>query len=135
MERLFADSVYYVALLFEDDELHLLASELSIQTDAVTKVTTDAVLVEVLAYVSGRGSHLRGKAVALVQVLRVDPRVTILPQTREMFDAGFDLYRRRMDKEYSLTDCMSMWVCHDLGIRQVLTHDRHFAQERLEPLL
>ena len=61
--------------------------------------------------------------------------MTILPQTRELFDAGLALYAARLDKGYSLTDCMSMVVCHDLGIEQVLSHDHHFAQEGFAVLL
>ncbi len=43
--------------------------------------------------------------------------------------------RNRPDKGYSLTDCMSMIACRDLGITDVLTHDRHFAQEGFAVLL
>lgn len=59
----------------------------------------------------------------------------VLPQTRELFDAGLDLYWRRLDKGHSLTDRMSMAVCHDLDITDVLTHDQHFAQEGFSVLL
>lgn len=34
-----------------------------------------------------------------------------------------------LDKGYSLTDCSSMCVMKTLGITDVLTHDKHFAQE------
>ena len=51
------------------------------------------------------------------------------------FDAGLELYRRRPDKGYSLTDTMSMVICREHDIEQVLTHDRHFAQEGFEILL
>jgi uncharacterized protein len=49
--------------------------------------------------------------------------------------AGLTLYDSRLDKEYSLTDCVSMEVMRSRGIREVLTHDRHFAQEGFSPLL
>lgn len=35
----------------------------------------------------------------------------------------------REDKQYSLADCASMCVMDAEGIREVLTHDRHFEQE------
>lgn len=56
-------------------------------------------------------------------------------QTPELFDEAFELYRRRADKGYSLTDCMSMNICRDMDIAEVLTHDRHFAQEGFAALL
>ena len=39
-----------------------------------------------------------------------------------------DRYERRLDKGYSLVDCMSMVVMEDLDIQHVLTNDRHFQQ-------
>ena len=98
-------------------------------------VTTDAVLVEVLAYFCSAGPYWRQEAAGLVDDLRADPHVLVLPQTREMFDAGLALYRRRLDKGYSLTDCMSMSVCREMEIEDVLTHDVHFAQEGFGVLL
>ena len=32
------------------------------------------------------------------------PRVTVVPQSRETFLSGMELYRQRPDKRYSLTD-------------------------------
>ena len=98
-------------------------------------VTSDPVLVEVLAYVSARGPVLRAQAAALVDSLRTDPDVVVVPQTRALFDAGLDLYRSRPDKGYSLTDSMSMSICNDRSIKQILSHDHHFEQEGYEILL
>ena len=33
------------------------------------------------------------------------------------------------DKEYSLTDCISMHVMRSEGLTEVLSNDHHFAQE------
>ena len=98
-------------------------------------VTTDAILVEVLAFFSGAGPTARKQAVTFVTTLRADVRAVILPQTRELFDAGLDLYLNRLDKGYSLTDCMSMVVCREYEIDAVLTHDHHFEQEGPTALL
>jgi predicted nucleic acid-binding protein len=71
----------------------------------------------------------------LIDQLRADPEVMIIHQTRDLFFAGVDLYWKRLDKGYSLTDCMPMLVCRAESISQVLTHDRHFQQEGFEILL
>ena len=42
-----------------------------------------------------------------------------------------ELYANRLDKGYSLTDCVSMVVMKQMGIYEILTHDKHFAQEGL----
>ena len=128
MPPAFVDSAYDIAILLKTDDLHERALQLSSMTDEPT-VTTDGVCVEVLAHVCDRGSHLRALGLQLFDGLRTDPNVTIVRQTPELFDAGIELYRQRPDKGCSLTDCMSMLVCRQLGIVDVLTHDRHFEQE------
>lgn len=52
-----------------------------------------------------------------------------MEQSHQSFLGGLNLYEQRVDKGYSLTDCVSMNTMRKLGIREVLTHDRHFAQE------
>ena len=81
------------------------------------------------------GRHTRESGFNLVDKVLADPRVTVIPQDRELFLSGLALYRRRLDKGYSLTDCMSMVVCGDLGITDVLSHDHHFEQEGFAILL
>ena len=50
----------------------------------------------------------------------------------EDFDGYFaELYANLLDKGYSLTDCVSMSVMKQMGIYEILTHDKNFAQEGL----
>ncbi len=135
MSAAFADTAYYVAVLLEGDSLHLRAVAFDVESPTQRTMTTDTVLVEVLAYFSKRGRDARIVAVELVEALRSDPRVTIVHQSADLFFAGIELYRRRLDKGYSLTDCMSMVLCREQGIAEVLTHDRHFEQEGFAVLL
>lgn len=131
----FADTGYYLALLNRRDALASRALAFDRTRTDVAFVTSDSVLTEILAYVSGRGRDARASAIALIDALRIDDRVQIIRQTPEIFDAAFELYRRRGDKGYSLTDCMSMNICREMDIEDVLTHDRHFAQEGFTVLL
>ena len=55
--------------------------------------------------------------------------VRVIPQSRESFLAGLELYVTRPDKGYSLTDCIAMQTMRREGITDVLTNDHHFAQE------
>lgn len=45
------------------------------------------------------------------------------------------LYAARLDKGWSLTDCISFVVMQQHGIREALTGDRHFAQAGFVALL
>lgn len=61
--------------------------------------------------------------------------VVIIPATEDWFIRGFDLYRRRPDKEWSLTDCISFLVMQEHGVTEALTADHHFAQAGFQVLL
>lgn len=63
-----------------------------------------------------------------------DPAVLVVPQSRESFLAGLELYRARPDKGYSLTDCISMQTMRQERLFEVLTNDRHFEQEGFKAL-
>ena len=78
----------------------------------------------------------RRKAVTLfVRDLLADPTIETVPHTRSAFLAGLTLYESRLDKGYSLADCISMTVARERGINDVLTHDNHFKQEGFNLLL
>jgi predicted nucleic acid-binding protein len=126
---LFADTFYWIALLFPRDALHAAVVAFSRALGSVRLVTTDEVLTEVLGHFAGLGPYWRSKAAALVHDLRSDPDVDVLAQTRADFDAALALYEARPDKGYSLTDCRSMVALRALGLTEVLTNDHHFTQE------
>jgi predicted nucleic acid-binding protein len=47
--------------------------------------------------------------------------VKVIPQNHDYFLAGLSLYKQRLDKGYSLTDCIYMSVMKQLGIKEILT--------------
>lgn len=63
-----------------------------------------------------------------------DPDIRVVPQSRSTFLAGLALYNARPDKEYSLTDCISMETMRGEGLTEVLTNDKHFEQEGFRAL-
>lgn len=97
--------------------------------ELVQIVTTDEVLTEVLNFLCTYGNGMRQRNVQLIKDIIANPNIQVMQQTRESFLQGLELYESRFDKEYSLTDCISMQTMKQLGIIDVLTHDRHFAQE------
>ncbi len=64
----------------------------------------------------------------------VSGTVQVVRQTTATFSAGLTLYRARLDKGYSLTDCISMETMRNEGITDVLTNDAHFEQEGFRAL-
>ena len=130
MQRVFADTFYWIALLYRRDPWHPRVTTFShTLTDEDIVFTTDAVLTELLAALSAAGPYVRQETVTLVEGLLDDPSVRVVEGTRAQFLEGLALYRARSDKAYSLTDCMSMQVMRREGLTDVLTNDHHFTQE------
>lgn len=131
---LFADSFYWIALIYPRDSYHAQVISVSSTLAAAKLLTTDEVFAEVLTHFAGLGAYWRKKVAATVHDARGDSEIVVLPQTRADFDAALELYEARQDKEYSLTDCRSMVAMKSLGLTEVLTNDHHFAQEGFQIL-
>jgi len=132
MKVAFADSAFYLAVANPHDELHDAAAVLA-RDFRGKRVTTDFVLVEVGNFLAR--SDDRPLFLDLVDRLRASPHTDIVPADRALIDAGLDLYRRRLDKDWSLTDCISFVVMRERGIREALTSDHHFEQAGFVALL
>lgn len=129
MTTVFADTFYWVALTDPADALYEQAEQIESQCAIGLIVTTDEVLAEFLNFFSRTHLRSRSRVVQTVRAMRQNSRIRILPQSRASFDAGLNLYASRLDKGYSLTDCISMQTMRDEGLTDVLTNDRHFEQE------
>jgi predicted nucleic acid-binding protein len=130
----FADTFYWVALTSTEDATHKRAMKLSRSIVPDRIVTTDEVLGEYLAFFAGARPSVRARAGANAAELIKSPAVLVVPQSRESFVAGLELYRARPDKGYSLVDCISMQTMRREGLIEVLTNDRHFEQEGFRAL-
>jgi predicted nucleic acid-binding protein len=125
MKSVFADAYFFIALLNPRDAGH--ADALGISAERWQRiVTTEWVLAEVGNSLAA--TPLRRKFVELVDSLRSSENVEIIRSDAEWFQGGFDLYRRREDKHWSLTDCLSFTVMESLSLLEALTADRHFQQ-------
>jgi predicted nucleic acid-binding protein len=132
MKRVFADSFYFIALLNERDEGHERAQSISRECRSGI-VTTRWVLAEVAdALCNVEWRQRVGDFVAFVEA---QPQFQVLGSSDTLFIRGLDLYRRRKDKDWSLTDCISFVVMADEELTEALTADRHFEQAGFTALL
>lgn len=132
MAALFADTFYFIALLDSSDTGHTRAVGWSRQK-GVSFRTTEYVLIEL-----GDAFHVPGQReeFALFQdALRADSKFRVLPSSASLYAAGLNLYRRRSDKNWQLTDCISFAAMKEHGIREALTGDQHFEQAGFTALL
>ena len=132
MKPVFADTVYYLALTNPRDQYAAAATRFTAGFSGAF-VTTAWVLAEV-ANSLARGPD-RGLFIDLYHDLANDRRVTIVPAAQDLFEQGIDLYAKRPDKEWSLTDCISFVVMQKYGLTGALTADRHFEQAGFKTLL
>jgi predicted nucleic acid-binding protein len=129
MRTVFADTFYWTALFNPRDEWHIRVISFSKNLISVRLITTDEVLTEFLNFFSGYDMKMRQNVIERIQDILQNDYVQVIPQSHDTFLGGLELYRQRFDKQYSLTDCISMQTMKQLEITQVLTHDRHFKQE------
>lgn len=132
MTAVFADTFFYVALLSRRDNRHRMALDWASQ-QRTRIVTTQFVLLEVANFC--RSPRDRQRFSAFVQALKTNPVTSTIPCDASWFRKGLDLFSSRLDKEWSLTDCISFVVMDEHGLTQALTDDHHFAQAGYSVLL
>ena len=135
MNLVFADTLYWVATTRPGDQWAGSARRARAALGSVVIVTTHEVLGEFLTVLSGGGTAVRRGAVEVVRSLLGDPDARVIAQSHESFQSGLGLYERRLDKQYSLTDCIIMQTMRAQGVTDILTTDRHFAQEGFNVLI
>lgn len=132
MPALFADTFYFLALLNSADASHEAAAAFT-GSPSATIVTTAWVLTELadgLATTSGRSVFP-----SFLADLESAPNVRVIGPGAALWRKGVELYSRRPDKGWSLTDCISFVVMGDMGIGDALTADHHFEQAGFRALL
>lgn len=129
MKRVFADTSYWIAIFWKFDQWREQAFAASEKIGNAEIVTTETVLIEVLNYFSEFDEYAKQKIALSVETILQDENVLVLHHSHEDFLKALELYKSRLDKVYSLTDCISMNVMRDFSIADVLTNDEHFVQE------
>jgi predicted nucleic acid-binding protein len=135
MIRLFLDTSFAVALSSPKDHYHPRAVALARDLERLGSqmVTTRAVILEIGNSLSRL--RYRSAGIALLDFLETDPRVEIIPLSEDLYRKGFEIFRSRHDKEWSLVDCMSFVVMQDHGLLDSLSTDEHFKQAGFRALL
>jgi uncharacterized protein len=126
----FADTFYWISLFDPREPWHDQAAERSQSLGSTPLVTTELVLVEVLNHFSSYGAYWRERVATLVEQILDSEQVIVASHTPLLtVERGLELYRARLDKGYSLTDCVSMLTMREREVYEVLTRDQHFTQE------
>jgi predicted nucleic acid-binding protein len=135
---LFVDTSYLIARFNENDAFHEHAVEVAnrLTSDPGARLTSTVMIAEeFLTDMSRRDAQLKSRAAEYIQRILAAPTFDVVDVDRALLERGIELYVRRLDKAYSMVDCISMVVCRDLGIEDVLTTDRDFEREGFVALL
>lgn len=71
----------------------------------------------------------------MLESIEKDPSIEIVPVSEELYKRAFNFYKKRQDKEWGLTDCISFIVMQDYELSEALTADEHFRQAGFRALL
>ena len=134
-KRLFLDTSYAIALSSVRDKHNPLAISLAkeIEDNEIQLLTTRAILLEI----GNALSKLRHReaAIALLNSIERDEKIEIVPISESLYKKGFDMFRRRKDKEWGIIDCISFVVMKERGLDEALTTDHDFIQAGFKVLL
>ena len=128
----FGDTSFWVALVDRRDMYHSKAVEWSLKISG-SIVTTEAVLLET-ANTFARPDW-REKVIALFNHIMARDDIEVAPFTEAAWDRSWKLFGDRLDKSWSLTDCISFELMRERGLTQALAADSHFRQAGFHALL
>ena len=137
-EVVFWDTSAFVALGNRDDDLHSAAVAVNngLARQRAHILTTDAVLVEVANSFSK--AALRPLALRIIDALHQSTEMgaaSLVHVDEALWQRGWDLFIKRLDKDWGLTDCISFVVMQERGVLSAFTSDHHFEQAGLIRLL
>ena len=135
MATYFADTSFWIALSSRRDQYHpqAIAWHAAVTRSRSRIVTTEAVLWEWLNALAD--TTTRATASEGYRRTHADKRVEVVSFDPELNLAAVDLYRSRDDKDWSLTDCLSVVVMNRRRLTEALTTDHHFGQAGMKALM
>lgn len=133
--KVFVDSTAWIALLHSRDELHdrAISDYGRLIKEARPLVTSSLVLMEVANTLRAPGH--RRLVLELEQRCRNSRIGEVVWVDEAMYQAGWELFRQRPDKAWSLVDCTSFVLMRERNIEEALTADHHFEQAGFKKLL
>ncbi|MBI4356760.1 MAG: type II toxin-antitoxin system VapC family toxin [Gammaproteobacteria bacterium] len=134
-KAVFLDTSFLIALISRTDAFHKKAIHLSRELRLhKTKIVTSWAIVIELGNVLAKPQH-RQVANRLIESLLNDSEVEVIPISDDLCIKAWQLYKKRADKKWGMTDCTSFVVMAEHEIKEVLTADEDFKQAGFIPLL
>lgn len=137
MPEIFVDTSGWATWIDNSQPFHGLADTLmrQWQGDGTRLVTTNYVLVELVALLTSPLRMPRSTLIILVDDIRAAQRLELVHIDPALDQAAWALLTARPDKEWSLVDCVSFVVMQQRNLLEALTTDHHFEQAGFVRLL
>lgn len=98
MTTIFADTLYWIALINSRDQWHERAVAIQITLSDAKLVTTDSVLMEVANFFAEHGALMRHKVGLTIRAILDDGQVEVVSGTRQTFLNGLTITSRAPTK-------------------------------------
>lgn len=134
-DNVFVDTVCWIALLNKNEYIHKQADTeyRKLLKKGCHLFTTTAVLNETANSLCS--PHFRNSVLKFYSRISASENIRIVFVDEQLWNKGWEIYEKHNDKEWSLTDCISVKVMQEHNISEVLTTDHHFEQAGFVRLL
>jgi predicted nucleic acid-binding protein len=137
MPEVFVDTSGWATWVDKSQPFHQRADALLRQwhTDGTFLVTSNYVLVELIALLTSPLRMPRPMQVALIEDIKAAARVELVHVDPSLDQEAGTLLKSPLDKKWSWVDCASFALMQRRGISDALTTDHHFEQAGFVRLL
>ena len=118
MKNIFVDTSFIIALFNKDDEFHADAVAILQKINGCAFILTQAIILEIGNAFSSNKRKSAG--VKIIKWIESSEEFQIIPYDKDLHKKAFHLYESRIDKDWSLTDCVSFVVMKDFRIEHAL---------------
>jgi uncharacterized protein len=125
MDSIFVDTSAFYAVLDKSDKNHIKAVNF-LKKNVFPLVTNNLVVIETVNLANARRGH--EDAVKIGKKFYDEDIVTIINIVSEDEKKAWQIFKKYVDKKFSLTDCISFAIMDRLKIKQAFAFDIHFSQ-------
>lgn len=126
--RVFVDTSAWVALYYKRDQYHKEAGNIwkGITRKKPKLYTTDYVFDETVTLLRKRAGYHPSRAAG--ESILKSPHVELIFVDKDVMLRAWEVYEKYKDHDLSFTDCTSIALMNDRGIKEVFGFDSHFEK-------